>query len=353
MADNDQEKTENATPKREREAREEGQAINSKEVSSAIVLLGAIVAFYATGSWMVHRMAGAMQRYISGMGEISLRDDSLQTLILNVMAEFALIVSPVMLATLIFGIAASVFQVGFTISTKSMSPKLSKLNPIQGIGKLFSIRSFTDVIKAIGKILVLGSIAYSLIKGEAQTLPLLIQMDVQEIWAFIGMISLRICLYTFLAMAAIAGMDYLFQWWQHQKDLRMTKEEVKEESRQTEGDPKVKSRIRSIQLEMSRRRMMDGVPDATVVITNPTHLAIALKYDSKNMQAPKVVAKGAGFIAERIKEIAKSNRIPIVENKPLARAMFKSVVVGADIPFEMYRTVAEILAYVYRLKGIR
>ena len=353
MADNDQEKTEQATPKREREAREEGQAIHSKEVSSAIVLLGAIVAFYAAGSWMVHRMAGAMQRYISGMGEISLRDDSLQTLILNVMAEFALIVSPVMLATLIFGIAASVFQVGFTISTKSMSPKLSKLNPIQGIGKLFSIRSFTDVIKAIGKILVLGSIAYSLIKGEAQTLPLLIQMDVQEIWAFIGTISLRICLYTFLAMAAIAGMDYLFQWWQHQKDLRMTKEEVKEESRQTEGDPKVKSRIRSIQLEMSRRRMMDGVPDATVVITNPTHLAIALKYDSKNMQAPKVVAKGAGFIAERIKEIAKSNRIPIVENKPLARAMFKSVVVGADIPFEMYRTVAEILAYVYRLKGIR
>ncbi len=353
MADNDQEKTENATPKREREAREEGQAIHSKEVSSAIVLLGAIVALYATGSWMVHRMAGAMQRYISGMSEISLRDDSLQTLILNVMAEFALIVSPVMLATLILGIAASVFQVGFTISTKSMSPKLSKLNPIQGIGKLFSIRSFTDVIKAIGKILVLGSIAYSLIKGEAQTLPLLIQMDVQEIWAFIGTISLRICLYTFLAMAAIAGMDYLFQWWQHQKDLRMTKEEVKEESRQTEGDPKVKSRIRSIQMEMSRRRMMDGVPDATVVITNPTHLAIALKYDSKNMQAPKVVAKGAGFIAERIKEIAKSNRIPIVENKPLARAMFKSVVVGADIPFEMYRTVAEILAYVYRLKGIR
>jgi flagellar biosynthetic protein FlhB len=353
MADNDQEKTEQATPKREREAREEGQAINSKEVSSAIVLLGAIVAFYATGSWMVHRMAGAMQRYISGMGEISLRDDSLQTLIINVMAEFALIVSPVMLATLILGIAASVFQVGFTISTKSLSPKLSKLNPIQGIGKLFSLRSFADVIKAIGKILVLGSIAYSLIKGEVQTLPLLIQMDVQEIWAFIGMISLRICLYTFLAMAAIAGMDYLFQWWQHQKDLRMTKEEIKEESRQTEGDPKVKSRIRSIQLEMSRRRMMDGVPDATVVITNPTHLAIALKYDSKNMQAPKVVAKGAGFIAERIKEIARSNRIPIVENKPLARAMFKSVVVGADIPFEMYRTVAEILAYVYRLKGIR
>jgi flagellar biosynthetic protein FlhB len=154
-------------------------------------------------------------------------------------------------------------------------------------------------------------------------------------------------------MAAIAGLDYLFQWWQHQKDLRMTKEEIKEETRQTEGDPKVKSRIRSIQMEMSRKRMMADVLGATVVITNPTHLAIALKYDSKSMQAPKVVGKGAGFIAEKIKEIAKSNRIPVIENKPLARAMFKTVEIGAFIPFEMYKAVAEILAYVYRLKGIR
>ena len=353
MADNDQEKTEQATPKRERESREEGQVIHSKEVSSALILLGAIVAFYATGSWMVHRMAGVMQRYFSGMGAISLRDDSLQALVLNVMADFALLVSPVMLATLVLGVAASVFQVGFTISTKSLSPKFSKLNPIQGFGRLFSLRSSVDVIKALGKILVLGALAYSLIKGEAHVLPLLIQMDVMDIWAFIGRVSLRICLYTFLAMAAIACLDYLFQWWQHQKDLRMTKQEVKEESKQTEGDPKIKSRIRSIQLEMSRRRMMDDVPGATVVITNPTHLAIALKYDSKNMLAPKVVAKGAGFIAEKIKEIARSNHIPVVENKPLARTLFKAVDVGADIPFEMYRTVAEVLAYVYRLKGIR
>ncbi len=353
MADNDQEKTEQATPKRARESREEGQVIHSKEVSSALALLGAIVAFYATGSWMVHRMAGLMQRYFSGLDSISLGVDSLQTLILNVMADFALIVSPVVLATLILGVAASVFQVGFTISTKSLFPKFSKLNPIQGIGKLFSFRSSVDVIKALGKILVLGGLAYSLIKGEVNVLPLLIQMDVMDIWAFIGRVSLRILLYTFLAMAVIAGLDYLFQWWQHQKDLRMTKQEVKEESRQTEGDPKIKSRIRSIQIEMSRRRMMDGVPGATVIITNPTHLAIALKYDSKNMQAPKVVAKGAGYIAEKIKEIARSNHIPVVENKPLARTLFKAVDVGADIPFEMYKTVAEILAYVYRLKGIR
>jgi flagellar biosynthesis protein FlhB len=353
MADSDQEKTEQATPKREREAREEGQVIHSKEVSSALILLGAIVAFYAAGSWMVHRMAGVMQRYLGGMGAISLRDDSLQALIINVIKDFALIVFPVMLATLVLGVAASVFQVGFTISTKSLSPKFSKLNPIKGFGRLFSLRSSVDVIKALAKILVLGGLAYSLIKGETKALPLLISMEVMDIWAFIGRVSLRICLYTFLAMTAIAALDYLFQWWQHKQDLRMTKQEIKEESRQTEGDPKVKSRIRSIQMEMSRRRMMEGVPGATVVITNPTHIAIALRYDSHDMMAPKVVAKGAGFVAERIKEIARSNSVPVVENKPLARALFKAVDVGAYIPLEMYRTVAEILAYVYRLKGIR
>lgn len=353
MADNDQEKTEQATPKREKESREEGQVIHSKEVSSALILLGAIAAFYVAGSWMVHRMAGVMQRYLGGMAAISLRDDSLQTLVLNVMTEFALIVFPVMLATLVLGVVASVIQVGFKISGKSLSLKFSKLDPIKGIGRLFSLRSSVDVIKALVKILVLGGLAYSLIKGETQALPLLIQMDVMDIWAFIGSASLRICLYTFLAMAAIGGMDYLFQWWQHQKDLRMTKQEVKEESKQTEGDPKIKSRIRSIQMEMSRRRMMEGVPGATVIITNPTHLAIALKYNSKDMPAPRVVAKGAGYIAEKIKEIARSNNIPVVENKPLARSMFKSVDIGAYIPLDMYRTVAEILAYVYRLKGIR
>jgi flagellar biosynthetic protein FlhB len=353
MADNDQEKTEQATPKREREAREEGQVIYSKEVSSALILLGAIFAFYAAGAWMVHRMAATMQRYLGGMGVISLRDDSLQTLVLNVITDFALIVLPVMLATLVLGVASSVFQVGFTISGKSLSLKFSKLNPITGIGRLFSLRSSVDVIKALAKILALGGLAYVLIKSETEALPLLIHMDVMDIWVFIGRASLRICIYTFLAMAAIACLDYLFQWWQHQKDLRMTKQEIKEESRQAEGDPMVKSRIRSIQMEMSRRRMMDGVPGATVVITNPTHLAIALKYDSRDMQAPKVVAKGAGYIAERIKEIARSSNVPVVENKPLARTLYKAVDIGAYIPLEMYRTVAEILAYVYRLKGIR
>lgn len=353
MAENDQEKTEQATPKRQREAREEGQVVVSREISSALVLLGVIVAFYASGNWMVQQMAGVMQRYFGGMGQISLRDDSLQTLIINVMADFALIVFPVMLAALILGVAASIFQVGFTISGKSLMPKFSKINPVQGFSRLFSLRASVDLLKALAKIVVLGGLAYALIRDETKALPLLIRMNVMGIWAFVGRAALRIFMYTFVALAAIAGLDYLFQWWQHQKDLRMTKQEIREESRQTEGDPKVKSRIRSIQMEMSRKRMMADVPGATVVITNPTHLAIALRYDGKEMPAPRVVAKGAGFIAEKIKEIARSNRIPVVENKPLARSMYKSLKIGAFIPLEMYRAVAEVLAYVYRLKGIR
>ena len=353
MAENDQEKTEQATPKRQRDAREKGQVVVSREVSSALVLLGAMLAFYASGAWMFQRLAEMMRHFFGGMGTISLRADSLQTLLFHLFIDFFLIVFPVMLAAMIIGVAANVMQVGFTISTDAMSPKLSKLNPLQGIGKLLSLRSAVDLLKSLIKIVLLGWLSYSLIRGEIQKMLLLMRMDIMDIWTFIGETAFRIGLYIGLAMVAIAALDYLFQWWQHQKDLRMTKQEIKDESKQTEGDPKIKSRIRYIQLEMSRRRMMQSVPGATVVITNPTHLAIALIYDSKRMQAPKVVAKGAGFIAQTIKDIARSHSVPIVENKPLARTLFKTVDLGAYIPFELYKAVAEILAYVYRLKGIR
>ncbi len=352
MAEDDQEKTEQATPKRQRDAREKGQVVVSREVSSALVLLGAMLAFYVAGTWMVQRIIEMMRHFFSGLGTISLRADSLQTMLLHLMIDFFLIVFPVMLAVLIVGIAANIMQVGFTISSEAMSPNFSKLNPLQGIGRLLSLRSVVDLVKSLLKVVLLGWLSYSLIRGEIQKMLLLMRMDIMDIWTFIGQTAFRISLYTGLAMIAIAALDYLFQWWQHQKDLRMSKQEIKEESKQTEGDPRIKSRIRSIQLEMSRRRMMQSVPGATVVITNPTHLAVALAYESKKMLAPKVVAKGAGFIAETIKDIAKSHSVPVVENKPLAQTLFKTVDIGAYIPFELYKAVAEILAYVYRLKGI-
>ena len=353
MAESDQEKTEQATPKRQRESREKGQVVSSKEISSAFALFGAICAFYTAGPWMVHRMTGVMYRYLGDLNSVYVNEDSILTLLLNIMSDYVLIAFPVMLAGLILGIAATVAQVGFTFSPDVLMPDFSKFNPVQGMGKFFSFRSLVEVFKSLIKIFVLGWLAYRLIKGETQGLSLLIQMDVRDIWVFVGRVSLKICLYAFLAMIIIAGTDYFYQWWQFQKEHRMTKQEVKEETRQTEGDPKIKARIRSIQIEMARRRMMAAVPLSTVIITNPTHLAVALQYESKKMKAPKVVAKGAGYIAEKIKEIAKTHHIPIVENKPLARVLFKSVRMGASIPLELYKSVAEILAYVYRLKGRR
>ena len=191
-----------------------------------------------------------------------------------------------------------------------------------------------------------------MVRKEADNFPLLIGMDVWEILVFIGQVSFKICFYTCVVLILLAALDFAFQKWQHTKGLKMTKQEVKDEAKQSEGDPKIKSRIRSAQMEMARRRMMEAIPEAAVIITNPTRLAIALQFDAKKMTAPKVTAKGSGFIAERIREIAKEHNIPIVEEKPLAQTLYKSVEINDLIPVSLYKAVAEILAYVYRLKGM-
>jgi flagellar biosynthetic protein FlhB len=182
--------------------------------------------------------------------------------------------------------------------------------------------------------------------------PILIHQEVGQILVFIARVSLKVCFFVCLALIVLAALDFIYQRWQHEEDLKMTKQEVKDEQKQTYGDPKVKARIRSVQLEMARRRMMEDVPGADVVITNPTHLALALKFDAREMVAPRILAKGSGHIAQRIREIAVEHQIPIVEEKPLAQALFKMVEIGDYIPAELFRAVAEVLAYVYRLKGM-
>ena len=243
-------------------------------------------------------------------------------------------------------------QVGFQINTEAMTLKLIKLNPISGMQRLASLKSLVELAKSMIKILFIGSIAYLLVKSDLQEFPSLIQQEVGQILVFIARISLKISFFVCLAMIILAVLDYIYQRWQYEQDLKMTKQEVKDEHRQTYGDPKVKARIRGVQMEMARRRMMEAVPEADVVITNPTRLAIAMKFDAREMIAPRVLAKGSGHIAQRIREIALENKIPIVEEKPLAQALFKMVEIGDYIPAELYRAVAEVLAYVYRLKGM-
>jgi len=218
--------------------------------------------------------------------------------------------------------------------------------------RLVSLKALVELAKSIVKILIIGSVAYLLVKSDMQDFPALSHQEVGQILVFIARVSLKVCFFVCLAMVILAVLDFLYQRWQHDEDLKMTKQEVRDEQKQTFGDPQVKARIRSVQLEMAKRRMMEAVPEADVVITNPTHLAIALKFDAEEMIAPRVLAKGAGYVAQRIREIAEENQIPIVEEKPLAQALYKMVELGEYIPAELYRAVAEVLAYVYRLKGM-
>ena len=233
-----------------------------------------------------------------------------------------------------------------------MRPKLNKLNPISGMKKFVSLKALVELVKSIFKVLLVGGIAYGVIRTETVKFPGLMQQEVGDILIFIGKLSFKVFFFVCLALIILAVLDYIYQRWQYEEDLKMTKQQVKDERKQQEGDPKVKSRIRKVQLEMASRRMMEAVPEADVVITNPVHLAVALQFDAAKMIAPVVVAKGAGHLAERIKEIARNHQVPIVEDKPLAQALHKMVEIGEYIPVELYRTVAEVLAYVYRLKGM-
>jgi len=349
-----QEKTEKPTPKKIADARKKGTVAQSREIPSAIILLTALGFFFFSGSWMFSSMSEFMGGMLRNIGSFRIHDiTTASTLSIIILKNVLSIILPFMLAVVVAGIVANIVQIGFLFSPEAFSPKLSKFNPINGIKKLFSLKSLVELVKSLIKITFVGGIAYLTIKTELKTIPTLMQMDIKDIISFIGITSLRICLYVSLALIIMAVLDYAYQKYEHTKSLKMTKQEVKDENKQTEGDPKVKARIRSIQIEMSRRRMMESVPEADVVITNPTHLAIALKFDSEKMVAPKIVAKGAGKIAERIREIAGENHVPIVENKPLARTLFKIAEIGDYIPAELYQAVAEVLAYVYRLKGMR
>ena len=348
-----QERTERATPKRKQEARNKGQVAQSREVSSVMILMVSTAFFYFGGSWMFWNLSEIVTEVYQNIDSLRFNDISEASVFsVEILYKLLTVLLPILIPILIAGIFANAIQVGFQISSKAMSPKFSKLNPISGIKRFVSIKASVELGKSILKILLIGSIVYVLVKSDMKAFPSLIHQEVGQILTFIARTSLKICFFVCLAMLVLAVLDYIYQRWQYEKDLKMTKQEVKDEQRQTYGDPKVKARIRGVQMEMARRRMMDAVPEADVVITNPTRLAIALKFDPKDMIAPRVLAKGAGFVAQRIRGIAEQNLVPLVEEKSLAQGLYKLVEIGDYIPAELYRAVAEVLAYVYRLKGM-
>ncbi len=348
-----QERTEKATPKKREDARKKGQVASSREVSSAMVLMASLGFFYFAGAWMFWNLSEVITRVFQNIGTLQFRNiDEASVFSLEIMMRLLAILIPFLLPLVILGFVANILQVGFKMSVEAIAPKLNRLNPIAGIKRFVSLKALVELAKSVVKLLFIGTIAYLLVKSDMKAFPSLLNQEVGQILVFIARISLKICFFVCLALIVLAILDFLYQHWQHEQDLKMTKQEVKDEQKQTYGDPKVKARIRGMQLEMARRRMMEAVPEADVVITNPTHLAIALKFNAEEMIAPRVLAKGAGHVAQRIKEIATEHQIPLVEDKPLAQSLFKMVELGDYIPAELYRAVAEVLAYVYRLRGM-
>jgi len=269
-----------------------------------------------------------------------------------VMENSFTILSPILFSIMVGGVIANVVQTGgVRFSTHPLLPRFHKMNPWNGFKRIFSKTTLMELFKSLFKITLISLIAFFTIKGRFDEIPPMMGKSVGQILIFMGEVALEIMIKVLVAMIFLAFADYLFQHFTYLKNLRMTKQEVKDERKDTDGNPQIKQRVRNVQMEMMKRRMMSSIPQADVVITNPTHIAVAIQYDREESDAPMVIAKGKGFLAEKIRELAREHDIPVVEDKPLARLLFKTVEIGQMIPANLYKAVAEILAYVYRLKG--
>lgn len=346
----DQERTEEATPKRREEAREQGQVAKSRDLASVAILSACLLYFYFGANSFLHQLMDLMKSSFSSLDSSLVTTENIQSLLFSAFYKTITLMTPFLLVVCIAALSSNILQVGFKISTKAIAPKLSKIDPAKGFARLFSLQSLIEFIKSIFKISIAGFVAYLTVKSELVDILPLADSSVWEILVYITGTSFRILLTTCWVLIILALMDYLYQRWEYERNLKMSRQEIKDENKQTEGDPIVKARIRRLQREMAQRRMMANVPKADVIITNPTHLAVALQYDQDSMIAPKVIAKGAGYIAEKIKEIARGSRVPLVENKPLAQVLYKMVEVSGTIPDSLYKAVAEILAYIYSIK---
>lgn len=348
-----QERTERATPRKRREAREKGNVPKSMEINSVVVLLMGMLTLRFFGNSIFTRIVEAMRWIFSRLHVLEINSENIPAFLWSGITFMGAILAPIVLIILVAGILSNIVQSGFVFASEPVKPKFSKVSPAKGFKRIFSIRSLVELVKSIVKLAIVGVIGYLTLKAELDIYPFLFDKDVAQVVGFIGGMSYKLAIRSCLALIVLAVLDYAYQKFEFEKQLRMTKQEVKEEFKQSEGDPLIKSRIRSIQMKQARQRMLADVPEADVVVTNPIHLAVALKYDSAEMAAPTVVAKGARLVAEKIKEIAREHGVPIMENKPVARMLFKTTEIGQAIPFELYKAVAEILAAIYRMKRKR
>ncbi|WP_064093698.1 flagellar biosynthesis protein FlhB [Rossellomorea aquimaris] len=345
------EKTEKATPKKREDARKKGQTAKSQDVNTAIILLAVFLFLTFGASYIGNIVFDLFNHTFQEYMLMELSENTVQVITLDIMKELALLLGPIMLVALLAGLLSNYIQVGVMFTTKPLQPKLEKIDPIKGFKRIFSLRAIVELLKSILKISFVGSITFVILWTNIDKVLSLSFKSVGDSLVTMASLTVQMGIAASLALLFLSLFDYLYQKYDFEKNIRMSKQDLKDEHKNIEGDPLIKSKIKQRQREMAMRRMMQEVPEADVVITNPTHFAIALKYDENKMDAPFVVAKGVDFMAQKIKYIAKENDVVMVENRPLARSLYDSAEIGDAVPEEFFKAVAEILAYVYRIKN--
>ncbi|NLI94185.1 MAG: flagellar biosynthesis protein FlhB [Peptococcaceae bacterium] len=336
-----------ATPKRRQEARKKGQVLKSQELTSAVMLLALVglMKFWLPGAF--NRIADLF-RYLTNLSvEWSIR--TVWNVSLTVSWQCLLILGPIFLASMVVAVVINFLQVGSLFTIETIKPQFSRLNPIEGVKRMFGVKALVQLVKSLLKVVIIGYYLYDVIQKNMGIFPALQGVSVPQSVVLLGNILFELAWKIALAFLVLAIADFLYQWWEYEKNLRMSHDEIKEEYKQTEGDPQLKAQIKKRQRMMAMRRMMEDLKQADVVVTNPTHYAVALKYDPSKHPAPYVVAKGQDEIARRIRALAEENNIMIMENKPLARALHAQVDLGQVVPADLYKAVAEVLALVYKL----
>ncbi len=343
------ERTEEATQQRRDDFRKRGQVAQTRELSSVLLLFSAVLMIWMMGSYFYRQIYEIFMMTFANTLAESARSEKMLAMANLAYIKIAILILPALVVFLFVGLISSLVQVGVIYNEEALQWRWERLNPVDGFKRVFSIKALVEGFKACLKVALILGISYLLLKKQIDMLPKMMSFSMVQTMQFLGEILIRLFSGVGFFMLALAGLDYFYQRWSLEREMRMTKQEVKEEVKSREGDPLIRSRIKRMQRDLATRRMMEDVPKADVIVTNPTHIAVALKYD-ETMVAPQVVAKGAELIAAKIRELARENNIPIVENKPLARTMFKTLKIGQAIPRELYTAVAEVLTYVYRLR---
>lgn len=345
------EKTEKATPQKRQESKRKGQVAKSPEVPAALIMLGGIMLLNFWGGWMLDQLLAIYRINFSQYIAWEWSPINIRNLFEQMTFNAIKIVAPIMAIAMVSGFLGNYIQVGSLFTTDPLKMKLERLDPIQGAKKIFSMRALVELVKSLLKIAIIGFAAFSVLWSEKEELFLLSQKSIGYSLSFIGSLTLKMATVSAIILLCLAILDYMYQKYEFEKGIRMSKQDIKDEYKKAEGDPLIKSKIKERQRQMSMNRMIQDLPTADVLITNPTHYAIAIKYDAETMAAPMVIAMGKDHIALKIKEKAKELEIVIMENKPLARALYHQVEIGDYVPEELFLAVAEVLAYIYRLKG--